>query len=393
VNQRQPNASGHPLWQRGFRPFFLGASVFAIQSMATWLAVYRFGLHIEVSGMSIFQWHAHELIYGYAMAVIAGFLLTAAQNWTGVETLSGKGLAGLFLLWMLARVLMAPGTAWINVAGLADLAFILGLTFAIAHPVLKVRQKRQAPVLLILGLLAAGNACFYFGALFDAPKLLSGSIYGGLYLVLGLVLFMGRRVIPFFAERGVGYPVELRNSRWNDIASWILLPSFMVSELMFATGAAGAAVAAALFLSNTWRLAGWYTPGIWRKPLLWSLYLAFALLTLGFLLRALAFISPVPPLIPIHAFAVGGIGLVTISMMSRVSIGHTGRNVHEAPRIVPVFLSLIVLSGTIRILFTLLDPSRYTLWITLSGLLWIIAFGLFAVSIGPMLFRKRADAG
>jgi uncharacterized protein involved in response to NO len=392
MQEQAENSNSHVVWQRGFRPFFLGASIFAIYSMASWLAVYRFGLQIDISIISIFQWHAHELIYGYAMAVIAGFLLTAAQNWTGVETLSGGKLAGLFLLWLLARVLMVPGTAWIAYASFADLTFMLGLAFAIAHPVLKVRQKRQAPVLLILGLLAVGNAGFYAGVLFKSPQWVSWSIYGGLYLVLGLVLFMGRRVIPFFAQRGVGYPVELHNSRWNDIASWILFPSFVVSELINSNGAAGAVIAAALFLSNTIRLAGWYTPGIWRKPLLWSLYLSFLLITLGFLLRGLALYADIPPLIPIHAFAVGGIGLVTISMMSRVSIGHTGRNVHDAPRTVPVFLSVIVLSGTIRIVFTLFDPSRYTLWITLSGLLWIIAFGLFAASIGPILLRKRADA-
>jgi uncharacterized protein involved in response to NO len=360
--------------------------------MALWLAVYRFDFQLEGNGLAFQYWHAHEMIFGYALAVVAGFLLTAAQNWTGVETLHGRSLAGLFLLWLIARILWIQGTAWLPYAGIADISFILILTAAIAQPVLKVRQSRQAPVLLILALLTAASICFYVGALSGDIQWVIASLYAAMYLVLGLILFMGRRVIPFFAERGVGYPVELSNRRWNDLATWLLFPAFIVAEIFFRQSPAGAIIAAALFMLNSIRIAGWYTPGIWQKPLLWSLYLSYLMITVGFGLHALQLFSAISSLIPVHAFAVGGVGLVTISMMPRVSLGHTGRSVHEAPATTVVFISLLALGAVIRVFLCWLDPSRYTLWITLSGLLWIVAFSLFAVTIGPMLWKQRIDA-
>ena len=117
-------------------------------TMALWLAVYRFGFVIQLSGLSMFQWHAHEMLYGYAMAVIAGFLLTAAWNWTGQETASGAGLAIIFLLWLLARILMACGTGVLVYAAAADMAFLVSLAFAVARPIIRVRQKRQAMMII-----------------------------------------------------------------------------------------------------------------------------------------------------------------------------------------------------------------------------------------------------
>ncbi|NNJ64626.1 MAG: NnrS family protein [Xanthomonadales bacterium] len=384
--------TGPAIWLLGFRPFFLGAALFAMLSMAVWLAVYGFGWPLEISGVSRHQWHAHEMIYGYSMAVVAGFLLTAARNWTGLETLQGRGLAGLFVLWLLPRLLLLQGARWLPSAAIADLAFMLILTAAIARPVLQVRQYRQLPVLLILLLLTFSSGRFYLAALSGEAAQVSASLYAGLYLVLALILFMGRRVIPFFTERGVDYPVELGNARWNDGLSWLLFPAFLVAEVFFPHRPAGAVLAGLLFLLNGLRLAGWYTPGIWRKPLLWSLYLAYLLITLGFGLRALQPLAGLPLLMPVHAFALGGIGLVTISMMPRVSLGHTGRSVHEPPAGVPVFIGIMALAAASRVLLSWLDPSRYLLWVTLSGLLWILAFGLFALSIGPMLLRQRIDA-
>ena len=383
--------SPHPLWSRGFRPFFLGAGLFAVATMVAWLAAYRFGLAPELAGITLFQWHAHEMVYGYAMAVIAGFLLTAAQNWTGVDTLHGPGLAGLLLLWLAARLMMLTGTAWLLPAAAADLAFAVVLFIAIARPVLKVRQRRQTPVLLVLALLAAGNAAFYLGALAGAPEWVARGVYGGFYLVLGLVLFMGRRVIPFFAERGVGYEVELRNARWNDVASFVFYALFLVAEVLAPGSLAGAVVAALLFVLNGLRLAGWHTPGIWRRPLLWSLYLAYAAIALGFLARALVATGTLSPLVAVHTFALGGVGLITLSMMTRVALGHTGRNVHQPPAVAALFLGLLIAAGLSRTLGVASDPGHYALWITLSGALWIAAFGLFTASVGPLLWRPRPD--
>jgi len=376
---------------RGFRPFFLGAVSMAILTMIAWMGSYLFQWPIEVAGISTFQWHAHEMIFGYSMAVIAGFLLTAAQNWTGRETLAGKGLGWLFAGWALARLLMLAGTQFILYAAIADLGFMLALCFAIARPIIKVRQKRQAPVLLILGLLAVANIVFYLGATGLLSQGARWGVYGGLYLVLGIILFMGSRVIPFFTKGGVGHPVEIRNSPRNDIATIILYPLFAISEIFFPQHMAGAILAAGLIISNSIRVSGWHTLGIWQKPLLWGLFAAFIMINLGFLFRAMSLVTAISVFLPIHAFAVGGVGIITLSMMARVTLGHTGRDIHHAPTIVTPVLIAMVLATTVRVFLPLFDPGHYRLWIAFSAALWMISYALFAGYFIPILLKPRAD--
>jgi uncharacterized protein involved in response to NO len=379
------------IWSRGFRPFFLGAILFAVFAMADWMTVYLLHLPLDLNGVSIFQWHAHEMVFGYTMAVIAGFLLTAAWNWTGKETASGTPLAVLFLLWMLARLCMISGTGLLAYAAAADLLFMLGLGIAVIRPVIKVRQKRQVPIILMIALMTLANLCFYLGAAGFMEQGVRIGVYGGLYLALGMVLFMGRRVIPFFTERGVGYEVQLRNDKWNDIASIILYPLFVVSEVFLPFHLIGALLAGGLFISNSLRVMGWHTLGVWQKPLLWSLFTAFIMINLGFLLRAMMAVTTIPDLLPVHAFAVGGIGIITVGMMARVTLGHTGRNVHQSPPVMTLLLAGMVLTTIIRIFLPLANPAWYRVWIGAAGITWIICFALFALVFSPMLWRPRAD--
>jgi len=381
-----------PLWSRGFRPFFLGAALYAVVIMAVWLAVYRYGIPLGISGLTPSHWHAHSMIFGYAQAVITGFLLTAAWNWTDRETASGGALALLFTAWAVARMLMMPGIVSLPLAAAADMVFMLGLLFAVARPVVLARQKRQAPVLLLLVLLTATNLAFYLGAAGWLPAGVHIGVHGGLYLVLGMVLFMGSRVIPFFTERGVGYKIELKRQRWNDVLTFALYPLFLLSEVLLPRHLLGALLAAALLVLNSVRVSGWYTLGIWQKPLLWGLFAAFLMINLGFLLRALMPVTAIPDFLPIHAYAVGGIGIVTVSMMARVTLGHTGRNVHQSPPVVTLLLLGMVVSVTLRVFPPLIDFAHYALWVTLSGICWIVTFALFVLVFAPMLVRPRADA-
>ncbi len=360
-------------------------------AMVNWMAVYLFQVPLELHGVSLFQWHAHEMVFGYAVAVIAGFLLTAAWNWTGQKTAAGAGLALLFCLWLLARVLMMKGTGLLAWATAADLAFMAGLACAVGIPVIRSRQTRQAPVLLLLTLLAAARLLFYLGAEGMVQDGVRIAVHGGLYLVLGMVLFMGRRVIPFFTQRGVGYAVELRNERWNDIATIAVYPLFLLSEILLPYSLTGAILAGALLILNTLRVMGWHTMGIWQKPLLWGLFISFVMINLGFLLRSLMPVTAVPPLLPVHAYAVGGVGIITVSMMARVTLGHTGRDVHQAPRAMVLILTGMLLAATIRIFLPLVDATHYKLWIGAAGTLWVASFFLFTVVFGPMLLRRRAD--
>jgi uncharacterized protein involved in response to NO len=381
-----------PIWSLGFRPFFLGASLYAVLTMCAWLAAYRYGWPLDVAGLTPAQWHAHEMIFGYAMAVIAGFLLTAAWNWTGRETANGAALALLFVAWATARALMLPGTRLIGLAAAADLLFMAGLLIAVGRPILQVRQKRQAPVLAMLMLLIVANLCFYLGAAGWLPRGAYWGVNGGLYLVLGMVLFMGVRVIPFFTKRGVGYEVHMKRQRWNDIATFTVFPLFLFSELLFPQQLPGALLAAALLTLNSLRVSGWHTLGIWRKPLLWGLFGAFLMINLGFLLRALMSVTALPEFLPIHAFAVGGIGLVSVSMMARVTLGHTGRNVHQAPPVITLLLLGMVLALILRVFLPLVDAANYGLWVALSGGVWIMTFCLYLVVFVPMLLGPRVDA-
>jgi uncharacterized protein involved in response to NO len=375
---------------RGFRPFFAGACLFACLAMALWLAAYSAHLSPVTGRLPVLQWHAHEMIFGYALAVIAGFLLTAAQNWTGIATLHGAPLAALFALWCGARIFLLPGVDLIAAGAICDLLFLLSLLLAIASPVIRVRQKRQAPILLLLALLVAADACFYLGLAGWLEHGLRWGMDGGLYLVLGLVLFMGRRVIPFFTEGGTGRRVEIPRPRWIDVALLMLYPLFLLKQVFLPTVAA-APLALALFGVTLVQLAMWYTPGIWRKPLLWSLFFSFAMISMGFLLQALAHLSDISSTLPLHAFTVGGIGTITLSMMARVSLGHTGRNVHESPFVVTLALLALALAAVLRVFLPLLHASGYLTWVLSAGLCWISAFACFAWLYLPMLVRPRID--
>jgi uncharacterized protein involved in response to NO len=381
-----------PLWSLGFRPFFLAAGVYAVIAMILWFAVYSFGMQTAFTGLPPSLWHAHEMIYGYALAVIAGFLLTAVSNWTGLPTLRGAPLALLLCLWLGARIcvhLPAPGIVW---AGLFDMLFAVYLAIGVTIPIVRKRQWRQTGIVSKLLLIGAGNLMFYLGVTGYLDQGIQWGLYTGFYLVIGLILTMSRRLIPFFVERGLTEPVQLRNSGVVDAAALILYLVFFVAAVFVGNDALTTALAAALFALHVWRLAGWYTPGIWHQPLLWSLYLAYLFIILGFLLIAFSpwwqsFRFPA-----LHAFAVGGIGVITLSMMARVTLGHTGRNVLQPPRPVGVLLLLLGLAALVRVAAPLLLPGGYGAWVELAQLLWIAAFAGFVAIYVPMLTRASLSS-
>lgn len=387
--QQQPS---HPaLFNLGFRPFFSGACVFAAISIAYWLNIYLGSASLSLIGLSSFQWHAHEMIYGYGLSVIAGFLLTAVKNWTGLPMPQGHTLAAVFALWVMARLTWIIDASFIQLAAFFDLTFILSLIFVIARPIIATKQWRQLAVLSKLILLGIGNLFFYLGVLGYSDSGIHLAIYGGLYLVIGLILTIGRRVIPFFVENGVGYPVQLYNSRLIDISSLLFFLVFFFSELFLQIPWLSRLAAAAMFVITTVRIIGWYTPGIWKTPLLWSLYAALGFIDLGFILFATREWTLISPYLSLHAFGVGGIGVMTMGMMARVSIGHTGRNLKTPPRVIPYCLALLVAGVIIRVLLPAVFKQYYSAWIILSGSCWVLGFTLFAYAFLPILSQPRPD--
>ena len=391
IQQPGQKPPGFALFNLGFRPFFLFAAFSSFVSILVWGGVYVYGWPAPHSTIPPMQWHAHEMIFGYAMAVVAGFLLTAVRNWTNIPTLSGVKLALLLASWLVARVLMLIVPSQVLPIFILDVGFNLALAVAIAIPLVQARQMKQLGIVSKIVLLGLANALFYLGALGLLDHGVRWGLYSGLYLVLSLIFVMARRVVPFFIERGVGYPVQLTNRVWVDRSSLVLLLLFWVVDVFLEHAVLAGALAAALFVVHATRLADWHTPGVWKKPLLWVLFLGYGGAILGFLLKALAPVVPLSPYLAVHAFAVGGIGLMTVGMMSRVALGHTGRSIQEPPKVLAPIFVLLALALAARVLLPLFDAAHYLLWIGLSQALWLAAFGLFALIYAPILIKPRID--
>ena len=391
IEENDP-VTGTPLFRLAFRPFFLGAAVFALLSISVWFLVYVAGYQPTLAGLAPTTWHAHEMLFGYTIAVIAGFLLTAIKNWTGEQTIKGMPLALLFALWCLARLIPLSGlTDSVLLFAIVDMAFMLVFVIAATLPVLKARQYSQIGIIAKLIIMMLCNGLFYLGALGVVEQGERWGLYSAMYAIIGLIMVMARRVIPFFIEKGVDEQVELKNWRWLDIASLILLVTFWISDVFTDFGTATAILALLLFLLHTLRLYGWYTAGIWSKPLLWVLYLAYSFIVAGFALKASAHWLATPPLLYVHAFTYGGIGVLTMGMMARVTLGHTGRNVFEPPAIISLCFILLIAGAVIRVFFPLFSMELYVVWIGSSQVLWVAAFGLFVWVYAPMLMMARVD--
>ena len=397
IEIQEPQSSNSPAWLNlGFRPFFIGAALFAVLSMSIWAAIFPLQILSPLNKLAPTVWHAHEMIYGYAMAVIAGFLLAAVKNWTGLQTPRGALLFLLFFLWLAAR--LSPLSGLFSEEGLplqwtafADLLFMVMLIPAVAMPIIRAKSQRNLVVIAILALLLTGNGLFYlgvFGILADGIRL---GLYLGFYIIIALVLMIGRRVIPFFTERGVGYSVTLTNYLWLDKAVPFLMVAFIAAELLAPGNLPTIVVAAVLTVLLGLRLFGWHTKGIWRKPLLWVLHVAYGLVVVGFALNVAAALTGISPFLAVHAFALGGIGLMTLGMMARVSLGHTGRNILAPPSAVIWMFLLLCGAALLRVFVPLLAPAYYALWVGLSQLSWILAFVLFSLIYIPMLVTPRVD--
>jgi uncharacterized protein involved in response to NO len=382
--------TGAAILNLGFRPFFAGAAIFSVLSMLYWMAVYVLAWHWQTA-LPASTWHAHEMVYGYGMAVIAGFLLTAVRNWTGVQTLHGIPLLLLFLLWLAARLLLLGDAAILKWAAMADVLFNALLVAALAWPIFKVRQFKQLGILSKVLLLMLANLLFYAGVLEISPWGVHAGLYSGVYLVLALIFVMSRRVIPFFIERGLDQAVTLRNRDWLDAASLLLFIGFWLADIAWPDSLPVAVLAGTLCVLHGIRLTGWYAAGIWSRPLLWVLFLAYAAVIVGFALKVAVYVLAISPFLPLHAFTVGGIGLFTMGMMARVTLGHTGRDVLQPPSQVSWMFALLLVSSIVRVGLPWLDTAHYVFWIGLSQLLWILAFTLFLWVFLPMLYRPRSD--
>ncbi len=356
--------------------------------LALWLVVWSGGLPAPAYYGAV-GWHSHEMLFGYTTAVIAGFLLTAVRNWTGINTPSGRPLLFLALLWLAGR-LMPPlsGVAPPLLIALVDLAFLPALALALAPPLWRGEQSINRifiPLLLVMALANLLVHLQYLGIAYTSNH----GINGMLYLVILLVAMLGGRVMPFFTQ-AVTTGFKARSWRWVEIAATLSLTGLILAQLLYPApwliGPLAAAAAATLVV----RVYGWHHPGVWRIPILWVLYTAMFWIVIGLLLTSFAAAGLIAATLAKHALTVGGIGIATYGMMARVSLGHTGRPM-QPHRLIELGFPLLNLAAALRVFGPMLMPERYILWVHISGGIWIICFLLFCLIYLPMLARPRMD--
>lgn len=380
-----------PVLALGFRPFYLVAALFAAIAVPVWIASYTG--YLQSGGyLRGIDWHSHEMIFGFAPAVIAGFLLTAVRNWTGLPTASGMGLAALAALWFLGRVLMLTGPAVPAVA--IDILFLPVLGIVLAIPIRLSRNLRNVKVLVILTVLALLNITYHAAHARLLPlEFKSIAMTAALDVITILIAVIAGRVIPAFTAGAIAGAKIHRDTRvevaafstlvlvliLDILGYWISIPAVIWGILLLA-----AAIAHAL------RLAFWNPQQTWRNPLLWMLPVAYAWLPITFVLRALAQFSLVPPAAATHALTIGAMSSIMVAMMTRSALGHTGRPLRAGPVEMIAFMGLQV-AAVVRILAALVLPGQYSNAMVLVAALWFLAFAVFLFRYVPILTRVRLD--
>ena len=385
IQIENPSRRGHPrfaLWELGFRPFYLLASAFASLSILTW-ALQFLGL-IPVAYLQGPMWHAHEMLFGFTLAVLTGFLLTAGRNWAGQPTPKGSTLIALAVLWVAGRALVL--TPFGQLAVLVNVAFPLAVALSLAIPLVKARNRRNYFFVGLLVLLALAQLAVHLNAL----GILRIPAWAGIALGLDVMLFvlcvMGGRVIPMFTNNGVPSAKAVRLDWLEKIALGVVL-GLLVVDALHAPGIWIAPLATLAMAAHLARWCLWQPWKTWRAPLVWVLHVAYLWIPVHLLLRAMAALDWVSPSVAHHALTAGAIGGMVIGMMTRTSLGHTGRKLIAGSTEVSCY-ALITGAAVMRVFLPLLNPSWITVSVSVSSLLWSAGFALFAWRYWPILSRS-----
>ena len=372
---------------------FLAAGLWAVIAMAIW-APYFSGEVSVPTAFSPIDWHVHEMIYGYGSAVVAGFLLTAIPNWTGRLPVAGRPLALLCALWALGR-----GAVFVSEiigrapAAVCDTLFLIVFAGVVGREVIAARDLRNLKVVILVLVLAAANVGFHVEAALAGTAPISARI--GLAILVFLILLIGGRVVPSFthnwlAKRAIaprpvsfGRPdVMVMSLSGLALTLWVALPGLpAVGAVLIAAGAA-----------NLWRLSRWRGWATRSDRLVLILHLGFFFAGLGFVMVGAAPLLPdfVPAAAGVHVWAVGAVGTMTLAMMTRTTLGHTGRELQASMGTQAIYLAVVVAMGA-RVAMAL-TPTYALSLMNLAAFAWIVAFLGFVMLYGPMLMRPRADA-
>lgn len=389
-----PARSTSVLLACAFRPFFLLTALYAMVLITAWLGVWFRGW--PLTGQApLLHWHAHEMLFGMVAAAIAGFLLTAMANWTGTRPLAGVGLAFMLLLWVVGRVAMWMTTYLPPIVILiADAAFFLALTVFAARVIERAGNRRNRIMILILALLLLANVLSHLGMWWLGPAWMHSGERLAFFLVVLLMVIIGGRITPAFTRNWL-----MRQGRPTDrIRSWPMLDHIAVGTVALlalaavfnAPGQWLSGIALLAGLSNGLRLLGWSGWQGRSDPLIWVLHLGHAWIVIGLLiLGAGLFVPDWPQSAWLHALGTGAMGTLILGVMTRVALGHTGREL-KLPRLAWLIYLAISLAAVVRVLSALgWLEGRVPLMLAAVG--WVVAFGLFLVLYGPVLSAPRVD--
>ena len=374
----------------GFRPFFLAGALWAVVSVLLWLPQYFGELWLNMAFQPL-DWHAHEALFGYVAAIVTGFLLTAVPNWTGRSPLQGRSLLLLLAVWLAGRLAVASSASigWIP-AAIVDCAFLALVCAAVGREIIAGKNTRNLKILVFVGLLLLANVVFHIEAHFAGS-----ATYGrrfGVAATIALVMLIGGRVIPGFTQtflqrRGAGrMPIPFNRfdgfciaGSVTALAGWVLAPDHkIVGLLLIAAG-----------LLNFFRLARWAGDRTSGEALALILHLAYLFVPLGFVLSGLVAWADVPLSAGLHAWAVGAVGVMTLAVMTRASLGHTGQDLHAGKGVQAIYAAAL-LAAAARIFAALAPPWSFVL-LHVAAFAWAFAFlGFIAAFAGALLRPRKA---
>lgn len=385
---RSRNFAGWPLFANSFRPFFLLAAIQAALSILVWLPMF----HGELSVSSAFaprDWHVHEMLYGFLPAVITGFLFTAIPNWTGRLPIQGMPLGALLTVWLAGRiaVTVSANIGWAS-ALIVDAAFLALVVAAATREIIAGGNWRNLPVVGLVVVLLAGNVAFHVEAHYEGAA--DVSIRVGIGVVVLLIALIGGRIIPSFTRNWLvkfnpgRLPVPFGRFDGAVIGcSALALVSWIVAPLNVVTGILMALVGGLHLV----RLARWAGDRTFRERLLVILHVGYFFVPFGFILHALAVLDVLPPSAGIHAWMAGAAGTMTLAVMTRASLGHTGQALTASPAIQGIYAA-IVIAALARIAAVVL-PAHGDVLLHVAACGWVVAFLGFAVAFGPLLAGSR----
>ena len=385
-----PQPRGWPLLRLGFRPFYLGAAVFALLAIPLWVALFLGQWNLTMA-LPPLLWHAHDMLFGFAIAVILGFLLTAVKAWTGLATPRGAFLGALALLWLAARVAAVTGPYALY--AVLDLALLPLVAAVLTRLLLRAGNRRNLPLAGMLMLLALANGVFHLGVIGAIDVSPLTPLYAALALIVMIECVIAGRVIPAFTMSAtpglklqVRAPVERAALALTALALllWVLAPASagwnMVGGLVFSLAA----------LAQVGRLLQWRPALTRHRPILWILHVSYAWIPFGLALLAAARFGWVGVSAGVHALAIGATAGLIIGMITRTARGHTGRALQVSRPEITAYV-LVMLAAAVRVLLPLTVPSWLPLALVVAAAAWSVAFAIYLFIYTPWLLQTRFD--